>query len=59
MDINNRYMLCFPLSFSKLKVDGTVQSGLVESVLGRTGARAELYCSIPLLLMGSGILMIK
>jgi hypothetical protein len=59
MDINKRYMLFFPLSFSKLKVDEAVQSGLVQAVLEITGARAELYYSIPLLLMGSGILMIK
>lgn len=52
-------MLFFPLSFSKLKVDEAVQSGLVQAVLEITGARAELYYSIPLLLMGSGILMIK
>lgn len=51
-------MLCFALSFSKLKINKTVQSGLVESVLERTGAVAELY-SIPLLLMGSVILMVK
>lgn len=52
-------MLCFALSFSKLKINKTVQSGLAESVLERTGAIAELYYYIPLLLMGSVILMVK
>lgn len=42
MDINKRYMPCFPLSFSKLKINETAQSGLVEAALERTGAMAEL-----------------
>lgn len=59
MDINKRYMPCFPLSFSKLKINETVQSGLVEAALEITGAMAELDYSTPLLLMGSGMLMVK